>query len=268
MTSSLRSPAAVPPQPPEMNLPSRTGERILARRPALPGGRAVVGALLIVSAGIGTFAVATRGNDGPTTAYPVLVRAVDPGQAITDGDVEWRAMELDPLVAARTFGDPTELAEAVALAPLAEGELVQRGQVSVDPDSAKGAGGQISIPVPVDRTPPGLRRGERVAVLATYGSGSDATTIITVESATVLSHDTRSEAIGSSASSRLTLAVDDPAAVIATAHAAQVAELTIVRTSGTSSPLPGTYRRDAIERSAPSMSDDESHLDDSERHDG
>src|SRR5690606_6155761 len=139
-----------------------------------------------------------------------------------------------------------ELGSPVALVPLAEGELLQRSQVTLDADRATGIGGQITIPVPADRTPRELRRGEQVAVLATYGSGVDATTIVTVAAATVLGHESKGEAIGSSATSRLTLALHDPSAIVATAHAAHVAELTVVRTSPTTSALPSTYRRDPV----------------------
>jgi hypothetical protein len=254
MTSTLRTPPA--PQPAPEPAPPGAADRVLARRPALPGGRAVLGALLVVGAGIGTFALAAGGDDAPTTAYPVLVRPVDPGEPLAGDAVEWRAMELDPEVEARTFVEQAELADVVALAPLAPGELVQRSQVTGRGTGADALGGQVSIPVPVDRTPPDLRRGERVAVLATYGSGADATTIVTVGAATVLAHDTKSEAIGSSATSRLTLALDDPSAVVATAHASQVAELTIVRTSGATSALPESYRREAALPSRSTLDDD------------
>jgi hypothetical protein len=257
MTTSLLPPAPPPPAPgPPAPVPGVPAGRTLTRRPALPGGRAVVGALLIVAAAVGTFVVATGGDGGPTTEYPVLAQTVDPGQPIDDDDLEWRAMDLDPVVASRTFREPGDLRGAIALSPLAEGELLQRGQVATAGEGATGTGGQISIPVPVDRTPPNLRRGEQVAVLATYGSGAGATTILTVADATVLGHERDGDAIGASATSRLTLALVDPTQVVATAHAAQVAELTVVRTSPTWTDLPQTYRREIDPRlGAPSSSD-------------
>src|SRR5688500_14615248 len=128
MTSSLRTPPAPPPAP-EL-VPPAAADRILARRSALPGGRAVLGALLVVGAGVGPFAARATGDGGPTTAYPVLVRALDPGEQLAGDAVEWRVMELDPDVEARTFVEAAELVDMVALAPLAPGELVQRSQVS------------------------------------------------------------------------------------------------------------------------------------------
>ena len=217
---------------------------MLTRRSGLPGGRAVAGALLVVTASVGTFAVARQHDRAATTDYPVLIRAVDPGEPITDAVVTWRPMSLHDDVATRTFTDPGDLADAVALVPLSAGQLLQRDLVAVGADLDESSGRrQLSIPVPADRTPTGLRRGEKVAVLATYGSGMDAVTVVTVESATVLAYESDRDAIGASDAARLTLALDDPLALVATAHAAQVAELTVVRTtSGGGGSLPAQYR--------------------------
>jgi hypothetical protein len=249
-TRSLPAHPGAPPPPPA---PPATppASRTIARRPGLPGGRAVLGALLVVTAGVGTFTLGGNDDDGPSGRYPVLVRSVDPGDTVDDEVVEWRPMDLDPDVAARTFemradGDG-EFRAAIALVPMSRGELLQRSDVAdIDAGREGLASAQLSIPVPVDRTPPGLRRGERIAVLATYGSGDGATTVPTVQAATVLAYDSDPEAIGASDRGRLTLALDDTTALVATAHAAQVAELTVVRTTGTADLLPERYRRDEV----------------------
>jgi hypothetical protein len=233
------------PPPPAAPAPMVAPARLLARRPGLPGGRAVVGALLVVTAGVGTFTVAGGDGDGPTGRYPVLRHAIDPGERLDGGDVDWRPMALDPDVADRTFTDAGDLTEAVALAPIDAGELLQRSDLARGDRTVAPTAVQLSIPVPVERTPPGLRRGERITLLATYGSGDGATTVRTVQSATVLAYETDADAIGAHDRGRLTLALEDPAAVIATAHAAQVAELTVVRTTGSDAALPERYRRDA-----------------------
>jgi hypothetical protein len=249
-TRAVPAPPGTPPPPLAPPVASRT----ISRRPGLPGGRAVVGALLVVTAGVGTFTLGSDGGDGPSGRYPVLLRSVDPGEVVARDAVEWRPMNLDPDVAARTFSSTRdgvdELTGAVALVPMGRGELLQRGDVRTgdtitgDTETAGLATAQLSIPIPVDRTPPGLRRGERVAVLATYGSGDGASTVRTVQDAIVLAYDTDPEAIGANDRGRLTLALDDTTALVATAHAAQVAELTVVRTTGTDDPLPELYRRD------------------------
>jgi hypothetical protein len=246
-TSHPTGPAGALPPPPTAPPPSTAAARVIARRPGLPGGRAVVGALLVVTAGVGTFTLAGQDDDASTGRYPVLVRAVDPGERITPDDVVWRAMALDDEVDIRTFSTPEDLADVVALAPLNRGDLLQHGDVAGLGDPAEGAPPgsiQLSIPVPVDRTPPGLRRGEVVALLATYGSGDGAITVRAVQSATVLDYDADPDAIGAHDQGRLTLALADATALMSTAHAAQVAELTVVRTTGSAAELPETYRRE------------------------
>jgi hypothetical protein len=121
------------------------------------------------------------------------------------------------------------------------GELLQVGDVA--PVGAAPSPAQLTIPVPGDRTPPDLRRGERVVLLATYGSGDSATTVRAVPVATVLRYESERDAIGSSGEGRLTIALDDPAALVAAAHAAQVAELTVVRTTTDGAGIPETFRR-------------------------
>jgi hypothetical protein len=59
----------------------------------------------------------------------------------------------------------------------------------------------------------------------------------------VLGYETDPDAIGGRDRGRLTVALDDPQALVATAHAAQVAELTVVRTTGIDVTLPEQYRR-------------------------
>jgi hypothetical protein len=126
---------------------------------------------------------------------------------------------------------------------LSPGQLLQHGLVAVGADVADRSGRrQLTIPVPAERTPAGLRRSEQVAVLATYGSGMDAVTVVTVEAATVLAYESGGDAIGGSDAGRLTLSLDDPLALVATAHAAHVAELTVVRTTSAGGALPSQYR--------------------------
>jgi hypothetical protein len=199
--------------------------------------------LLVVTAGVGTFSLAGADDGAPSVDYPMLVRPVDPGRPITVDDVDWRPMVLDDDVATHTVIDPRDLDDAVAIVPLSAGQLLQQGEF-VARDDAPGATGttlQLSLPVPIDRTPPALRRGERVALLATYGSGADATTVVTVQSATVLGYETDPDAIGGHDTGRLTINLEDPAALVATAHASQVAELTVVRTTVATVTLPDRF---------------------------
>lgn len=219
-------------------------QRFLQRRRGLPNGRAVVGALLLTLAGVGTFAAASHRADSSAVRYVTVARAVAPGARITIADLEVRPLSLDRVVAENAFTNPTRLIGAVALAPLGAGQLVQRAEVATVPTvdgQAIPPGHELTIAVPTDRMPTGLRRGERVAVLATYGSGSAARTVTTVQHALVLAVGDAGDTLAARGSARLTLALQHPDDVVETAHAAQVAGLTVVRTTFAGSDLPATF---------------------------
>jgi hypothetical protein len=220
--------------------------RVIGRRTGLPSGRAVLGALLVSLAAVGVFALTQRADTVPTTAYAVFVRPLDPGDRITAADLELRPMTLDQSLRAHAFTDTATLVGAVALVPSFSDGLVFGPHVMLRQSGAGEVPSSVhefSFPVPRDRTPPALRRGETVAVLATYGSGGDAITVVAVERARVLAYETDGDAIGTRGGARITVALDDPQTVLATAHAAQVADLTVVRTTLTDQALPSQYRR-------------------------
>jgi hypothetical protein len=228
--------------PPEPAAP----KRVVRRRRGLPSGRALLGALLIVVAGAGTYVVARADHDPVATRYAVIVRAVAPGARLHAGDVELRAMTLDHAVRESAITDAASVDGSIALAALAPGQLLQRGLVSpatTVSGERVAAAHEFAVPVPRDRTPPALRRGEHVAVLATYGSSSDAVTQLTTKDAVVHGYDGGDDRIGSAGKGRLTLAITDAAEVMATAHASQVAELTVVRTTQADQSLPPTFTR-------------------------
>ena len=229
---------------------ARSGiQNILQRRRGLPNGRAVVGALLLTVAGVGTFAVAGDRGDSSAVRYVIVARAVAPGARIAAGDLAVRELSLDPLVAENAFTDPARLNGAVALAPLGAGQLLQRAEVATAPvvdGQTLPPAHELTIPVPADRLPTGLRRGERIAVLATYGSGTDARTVVTVQHAMVLAVGEAGDTLAARGSARLTIALEIPTDVVETAHAAQVADLTIVRTTLADGELPTTYSVDPV----------------------
>ncbi|HEV8296124.1 MAG TPA: SAF domain-containing protein [Acidimicrobiales bacterium] len=224
----------------------RSPRRILQRRVGLPNGRAVLGALLVTLAGLGTFVLASHDDEGPHDRYAVMARPVSPGHRLTAGDVVLQPMTLSHEVEAQAFTTTDDLVDAVALGPLSAGQLVQTSLVAPAATVAGATNAnthELSLPVPRDRTPPGLRRGEHIALLATYGTGADAATVVTAQDATVLAYESGDDGIGSTRTGRLTLALADPATVMATAHAAQVAELTIVRATQADAPLPDRFSR-------------------------
>jgi len=153
-------------------------------------------------------------------------------------------MTLDPSVAANAFTDTGRLTGAVALGPLASGDLVQRSEIapaSTVDGSAVAPSHELTIPVPSDRMPAGLRRGETIAVLATYGNSADARTLVTVQHAIVLGISDPGDGLVTRGTTRLTLSLADPNDVVETAHAAHVGELTIVRATLANTDLPSSY---------------------------
>jgi Flp pilus assembly protein CpaB len=205
--------------------------RSIERRRGLPAGRAVVGGLLVALAAIGIFAAYTGATDGPSASYAVVARDVGIGSVIRPEDVAVRAMDLPATVAGRAFRSAADLTGAIALAPLARGELVQRGEVSHD--RTKGPAHQVSFALDRDRAVDGaLQPGDRVDVLATYGSSDSAYTIVVVRGARVLQGSAAdASGLGSSRSVVLTLAVTSADDVLAVAHAARAAQVTVVRTT-------------------------------------
>lgn len=206
-----------------------TGTRRTVRgRRAVPGGRAVVGGLLVAVAAVGTFAAYGNATAGPSTAYAIAAADLPAGARIGPGDVDLRPMDLPGPVAARAFTSAGAVVGAITLAPVAAGELVQAGAL-IPPGGAPAPAAELSFAVPVDRAVNGaLRPGERVDVLATYGTGGAAHTMVVVRGALLLADDEGEEAIG--ASTRvLTIALEDPDDVVRVTHAVRAGEVTVVR---------------------------------------
>ncbi|MEA2702922.1 MAG: hypothetical protein QOD63_867, partial [Actinomycetota bacterium] len=81
-------------------------------------------------------------------------------------------------------------------------------------------------------------------LLATYGTGNDAFTLVVVRQALLVGIDRPRTSSGDSGPATVTVAVDDPADAVALAHAIQLGKVTLVRATG-APPLAGvppTYR--------------------------
>jgi hypothetical protein len=199
-----------------------------------PSGRAVAGGLLVTVAAVLVFSAYAGAGERPTRSMVVTRRAVAPGHTITRDDVEVRTGDLPDELVGRSFTTVDEMVGAVALGPLAEGDLVQSGTVR------RGAGDdrpEFSFPVEREQALAGdLRAGEEVDLLATFGSGSDAETVVLARRAQVREVDeARSGTIGSSGRLVLTVGLASGDEVLDLAHAAQVATITVVRAGGAGS---------------------------------
>lgn len=201
-------------------------------RRGLPTGRAVVGGLLITVATVGAFALATSGDEGPTTEYLVVGRDVEPGESLDIGDVHLEAMELSPAVAANALRSTSGLEGATALRWLRAGELVDsrslRGAAFVDGEPVTDVH-ELTFPVRQSRTPTRLERGDRVTILAHV---DDDVLITALEDALVLSYDTAPSGVGGG-DGVLALALPDSGLVTRAALLSYDADqLTVVLTSG------------------------------------
>jgi Flp pilus assembly protein CpaB len=238
--------------PPQLDTPGSTSTNAQGRRPALPprparrptslpSGRALLGGLLITIAVVGTY-VAVAGDDGaPRTRWLVARHDIDAGTRLTPGDLSVAAIELPDAVARNALpaGEatghalPADAEGAITLAPLRAGALLQRSQLLAAPVGTETAGPvhELSLRLPPERAVGGtLNRGERVDVLATYGNGVDATTIVVARDAIVTRLDREEAAsLGDDGGLTLSLLLPDDDTVLAATHAKDVAALTLVR---------------------------------------
>ncbi|MBI2704765.1 MAG: Flp pilus assembly protein CpaB [Actinobacteria bacterium] len=249
ITSSTR-PAKRPPRVglrratkrPVAGSPAQPGSPTLERARPLPGGRAVVGAFLVTAAAVGVFAAYRSASSGPTS--PVVIAAVDipAGHRIEGRELRVERAELPPSVTANVFATTADLDGSVTLSPLRAGDLVQRSAVLVGQGETPGQR-EVSFAVDRERALDGdLQKGERVDVLATFGSNDGAYTNVVARDVALLNVDSggKSNGIGNSTKLTVTVALASGDDVLRLAHATQVAPITLVRTTRGQGTDPGT----------------------------
>jgi hypothetical protein len=142
------------------------------------------------------------------------------------------AIDLAGGVADRAFTEPEDVVEAVTVAPLTEGELIQGSAVDADaqPDSP---GYTMSFAIGPDRAAGGrLEPGQRITILVTYTNGQESVTQVVAEGATVVAYsDAGDAAIDALGESVITVRLPESANPLEVAHAARVGEMTILDTS-------------------------------------
>lgn len=205
-------------------------QRLAGRRPALPNGRAVVGGLLVAAAAVGTFAVWSRADDAPSTRFVVATRDLPVGEVLDDGDLELVALDAPAGIAGRAFDTPGPVVGQRTVAPLAEGELIQRSAIVVP--EGDGDGRQVSFAIDVaDALAGTLEEGETVDLLVTYGgTAAESTTEVVAAGATVARLANDVEDIDGQAV--VLLSVPDETDVLAVTNAVRQGALTIVRSMG------------------------------------
>lgn len=209
----------------------------------------MLGALLVALAVIGVVASHLSATATPRDRYLVAVAAVPAGTLLADTaavQTTFRQVALDL---------PAELA-ARAVHVDAAADLVGRRVISaLEPGdlllgSAVAAAGAdhgtttFSFSVPADAAVGGaLTVGDRIDVLATVGSGADATTAYVVRAAPLSAVAAHGGGLGGD-SLRLTVELTRQSDVQALAHALATADVVVVRSPDATSPAPPAYRFD------------------------
>jgi len=207
---------------------SRPIAHVVHRR---PNSRTLVGALMVSAAAIATYLAVHEAGVSPQQTIVVADRSVAIGERLDGSALTTISVNRGSAVTDHGFATIDSLNGSVALAPIEKGELVQRSAILTDGtlDSSR----QFSFPVDRERALNGdLRTGERVDVLATYGTGNDSTTTVLARDARVTrSTEAKTGSLGSTGKLIVTLALPSADQLLDAVHAAQVASLTIVRST-------------------------------------
>jgi len=199
----------------------------IERHRGLPGGRAVLGGVLMAAAAVGVYLAYDQASARATEAVVVAAHAIRVGEVLDPEDLRTIEAELSGRAADATFATVEELAGRVALGPIAEGELVQAGSVTDQRTAA--ALHEVAISLPRAQIAIGrLKVGERVDVFVTY----DERTTSVVRGAQVV--EIAADDGGSLTSSReVTLVVAVPSGddVAALVHALRTGDVTVVRST-------------------------------------
>ena len=202
---------------------------------ALPNARAIVGALLSVSAALVAWYAATGRADDPVRPVVVASRDISAGMLVSADDLRVDDVVITPELRVRTFSDPTQVAGRVALGPIASGDPVL--QSATDAGDSLAPRRQFSLSLPVAAAVGGsLRSGDTVDVLATVErDGTDVTE--TLARSILVSRVTGSDAnVMSPTGDRLiTFSVPAELDVEALVNAATTGKVHLVRTTGTAS---------------------------------
>jgi hypothetical protein len=191
----------------------------------------VFGALLVTAAFVAAYSVTQQPPDDPGQSYVIATSAISAGELISADDLGIVTLTLDSTVDERAFNQPSTLVGAVAVAPLSPGDLVQQSDVreGFEADVVEPVD-QLTLVAPEARTPPGLSRGETIMILATFGSGTEAATIVVAAEATVVDIRENENPL-TNGGPTITVAIASRTATIDTANAAANGELTLVRAS-------------------------------------
>lgn len=201
--------------------------RAIRRRRGLPGGRAVVGALLMTVAAVGVFLAYAGAEHGPTDDLVVTTRVVRAGEVLTADDVRVVAGELPNAPGRSMFDTIDDVVGHVALGPIAAGEVVQAGSLTTD--RASRPGHEVAITLPREQLAVGrLRHGERVDVFVTY---EDRTASVVRGAEVVQISGSSDDSLTSNREVSIVVTVPTGEVVAALVHALRTGDVTVVRST-------------------------------------
>ncbi|TVR30278.1 MAG: hypothetical protein EA388_14650 [Nitriliruptor sp.] len=210
------------------------GRRIRRQR-GLPGGRAVVGALLVSASAVAVFAAYLNATSEPATRYVVADGAIPPGTMIEDRQTALELfsaapIDLLPPVDQRVFlvEELDALVGQVVIVALERGDLLQRSGVL----EAGGVGDAQVMSFSVaraDAVAGDLIPGERIDVLATYTLSGETFTAFIVRGVPLVGVEGGTGAGGGSVT--LTVAVSSLEDVQALGHAVNTASVFVTRST-------------------------------------
>jgi hypothetical protein len=230
------APEVDPDQPPQPSLRHRT---------PLPNGRAVAGGLLVAVSALGVAAAHLASAPDPRRTYVVAAEPIVPGTVVDAAQLTTTRLDLTGAVDQRSFQDPAAIEGAVALDPIAPGELVQAGDLLVEGSEPGGEPRpEISVALARDRAVDGrLVAGDVVDLLATYGTGDSGSTQRIAHRSAVRAVTTDGDGgFAGGALVTITVALADDTELLAATHAARQDALTLVRSTGTAGAPDETYR--------------------------
>ena len=229
--------------------------RTISPRRSLPGGRAVIGAFLVVVAAVGTFGAYLSATAAPDTSYLVAARSFEIGHVVEEADLVgagagFRAVPIDlpdEQAAGAIASDPAtaeQLLGQVVVAPIGTGDLALQSQFVAAADAGDGVA--MSFSLPVDRALAGrVGAGERVDVIATYArDGADGSeTRLVARNVTVVTATSGGEGLNGG---RFTLTVELPDLDTAQRlqHAVDTAQVAILRSGDADATTPAPTASD------------------------
>src|SRR5258705_7893276 len=149
------------------------GRRRVTTPRGLPGGRAVVGGLLVAASAVGVFSAYGSAHAPPSDRYVVVARDLTPGEIVGVGDLRLVAINLPADQRGQSFTDPGVLVGTVTLGALHRGQLVQSTDVAVVHGGGQDAklSGAVETRPALDGGPRDLRGGEPVGCVLSLRPG-------------------------------------------------------------------------------------------------